>query len=210
LRSVQGEQTLRKAAASNTKTGRKSGVADSDAVAVAMHEGRRDPKLDRNASERLAQQRPPIGRSIKYFEERHFAIDAAIRTRYAYLIRSGLAALTAGVALAVSTAMSAHASSCSAALGEQVFEKCSACHSLVAGQHMMGPTLNGLNGRKAGTVDGFKFSVALRDSGIVWNDVTLNEFLKSPQSFIPGTVMPFGGIQNATERAALVCYLVSR
>lgn len=75
---------------------------------------------------------------------------------------------------------------------------------------MMGPSLNGLSGRRAGTVDGFNFSIALRDRGIAWNDVTLNEFLKSPQSFIPGTVMPFGGIQNATERAALVCYLVSR
>jgi cytochrome c len=143
-------------------------------------------------------------------EARQFAIDAARRKRYAYLIRNELATLAAGVAFAVSTSMSAHASSCDAALGEQVFEKCSACHSLVAGQHMMGPSLNGLNGRKAGTVDGFNFSIALRDSGIIWNDVTLNAFLKSPQSFISGTVMPFGGIQNATERAALVCYLVSR
>lgn len=114
------------------------------------------------------------------------------------------------VALTVSVAMSARASDCDAAQGEQGFEKCAACHSLLAGQHMMGPSLNGLNGRKAGTVDGFNFSIAMRDSGIVWNSVTLNEFLKSPQSFIPGTVMPFGGIRNATERAALVCYLVSR
>ena len=179
LRASQRERTWRKAA-SDTRAGRRSGVANAVAVVVVVDEARQ------------------------------FAIDAAGRKRYAYLIRSGLAALAASVALAVSTAMSAHASSCDAALGEQVFEKCSACHSLVAGQHVMGPSLNGLNGRKAGTVDGFNFSSALRDSAIVWNDVTLNEFLKSPKSFIPGTVMPFGGIRNATERAALVCYLVSR
>jgi len=114
------------------------------------------------------------------------------------------------VALTVSAAMSARASDCDTAQGKRVFEKCAACHSLLAGQHMMGPSLNELNGRKAGTVGGFNFSIALRDSGIIWNDITLNAFLKSPQSFIPGTVMPFGGIQNAAERAALVCYLVSR
>jgi cytochrome c len=140
-------------------------------------------------------------------EARKFARDAAGRKRYAHFICNGLAA---SVALTVSAAIGAPASSCGAAQGEQVLEKCAACHSLLAGQHMMGPSLNGLSGRRAGTVDGFNFSIALRDSGIVWNDVTLNEFLKSPQSFIPGTVMPFGGIQNATERAALVCYLLSR
>ncbi len=127
--------------------------------------------------------------------------------RWALLIRYGLAA---GVALTVCAVITARAADCDAALGERVFEKCSACHSLVAGQHMMGPSLIGLNGRKAGTVDGFNFSAAMRDSGITWNDVTLDAFLKSPQSFIPGTAMPFGGIQNTAERAAVVCYLVSR
>ena len=199
---------MRKAAVSNTRTRRKSGVADSDEVVVALHKARRDLKLDHNASERLAKQRPPVGRSIKYFDDdRHLAIDGAMRKRYACLIRSRLAG---GVALAVSMAMSAHASSCDAVPGEQVFEKCAACHSLLAGQHMMGPSLNGLIGRRAGSVDGFNFSIALRDSGVVWSDTTLDAFLKSPQSFIPGIVMPFGGIQNATERAALVCYLLSR
>ena len=173
-----------------------------------MHEARRDSKLDRDLSERLAEQRPPFGRSNKYFdEERYLAIDGARRKSYACLIRGRLGV---GVALAVSMAMSAHESSCDAAPGEQAFEKCAPCHSLLAGQHIMGPSLNGLVGRRAGTVDGFNFSIALRDSGVVWSDTTLDAFLKSPQSFIPGTVMPLGGIQNITERAALVCYLLSR
>jgi len=108
----------------------------------------------------------------------------------------------------VSTIMSANASNCDAVLGEQVFAKCTACHSLQAGQHMTGPSLHGLNGRRAGTVEGFSFSPALRDSGIVWSDIALDSFLRSPQTFVPGTVMPFGGIKSATERAALVCYLL--
>jgi cytochrome c2 len=142
---------------------------------------------------------------IAMHDARQLTIGGAWRS--AHLIRNGLAV---GVALTVCAAVSARAADCDVAQGEQVFEKCSACHSLLVGQHMMGPSLNGLNGRKAGTVDGFNFSTALRDSDITWNDVTLNAFLKNPQSFIPGTVMPFGGIQNAPERTALVCYLVSR
>jgi cytochrome c len=104
--------------------------------------------------------------------------------------------------------ISAHAANCDAGLGEQVFAKCTACHSLQAGQHMTGPSLHGLRGRRAGTVEGFSFSPALRDSGIVWGEATLDSFLQSPQTFIPGTVMPFGGIKSATDRAALVCYLL--
>jgi cytochrome c len=130
-----------------------------------------------------------------------------MRKRYARFIRSGSAV---GIALAVSMAMSTRASSCDAAAGERAFEKCTACHSLLAGQHIMGPSLNALIGRRAGTVDGFNFSIALRESGVLWSGTTLDAFLKSPQSFIPGNVMPFGGIQNATERAALVCFLLSR
>jgi cytochrome c len=110
----------------------------------------------------------------------------------------------------VSITISARASNCDAALGEQVFTKCIACHSLQAGQHMMGPSLHGLSGRRAGTVDGFSFSPALRDSGIVWNEVTLDSFIQSPQTSVPGTVMPFGGIKSATDRGALVCYLLGR
>lgn len=116
---------------------------------------------------------------------------------------------SAAAALTVCAAIDARAADCDTALGGRVFEKCSACHSLVAGQHMMGPGLNGLNGPKAGTEGGFNFSTALRNSGITWNEIMLGAFLKNPQGFIPGIVMPFGGIQNASERAALVCYLMN-
>ena len=104
----------------------------------------------------------------------------------------------------------ASASDCDTARGAQAFAtKCAVCHSLEAGAHQTGPSLHALGGRAAGTVPGFNFSAALSASGIQWGASTLDGFLASPQSYIPGTVMPFGGIKNAAERAALVCYLIS-
>jgi len=105
--------------------------------------------------------------------------------------------------------VAASAADCEAQRGEQAFGKCSACHSLDAGNHLMGPSLNRLKGRPAGTVAGFSFSSALHDSGVVWGPDTLDAFLAGPQTLIPGTAMPFSGIRNGAERAALVCYLLS-
>ncbi|MBV8497270.1 MAG: c-type cytochrome [Gammaproteobacteria bacterium] len=92
--------------------------------------------------------------------------------------------------------------------GEAFATKCAVCHSLEAGRHLAGPSLQGLAGRAAGTVPGFNFSAAMSASGIEWNAATLAAFLASPQTYIRGTVMPFGGIRNPAERSALVCYLV--
>ena len=104
----------------------------------------------------------------------------------------------------------AMASDCDAARGTQAFAtKCAVCHSLEAGAHKTGPSLYALGGRAAGSIPGFSFSPAMSASGIQWNASTLDAFLASPQSYIRGTVMPFGGIKNAAERAALVCYLIS-
>lgn len=104
----------------------------------------------------------------------------------------------------------ARAAGCDAGLGMRVFAaKCSLCHSVEPGRHMTGPSLHDLDGRRAGTVEGFGFSAALSASGIVWSAGTLDAFLESPQTAVPGTAMPFGGLKNATERAAVVCYLVT-
>jgi cytochrome c len=100
------------------------------------------------------------------------------------------------------------ASPCAAALGEQVFAKCTLCHSLRAGEHLTGPSLAGLSGRRAGTITGFTFSNALREANIVWTSTTLDAFLTDPQALVPGTAMPFGGIRNSPQRVALVCYLL--
>ena len=105
--------------------------------------------------------------------------------------------------------MGLSAADCDTAVGAQAFaSKCSACHSKEVGHHM-GPSLHDLGGRRAGTVQGFSFSSAMSDSGIVWSAASLAAFLASPQNYVPGTVMPFGGIRNVAERAALVCYIIA-
>jgi len=99
---------------------------------------------------------------------------------------------------------------CDRTAGAEAFTKCSACHSLQPGQHLMGPSLAKLRDRKAGRVDGFVFSTILRTSDVVWNEETLNRFIEDPQRAMPGTAMPFRGLKNTSERAALVCYLLEQ
>ncbi|HXG53472.1 MAG TPA: c-type cytochrome [candidate division Zixibacteria bacterium] len=94
------------------------------------------------------------------------------------------------------------------ARGAVAFRQCDACHSLEPGVHLTGPSLAQVLGRKAGTAEGFRrYSDALKRSGIVWNERALHEFLKDPQSSIPGNLMPFPGIRDDRQRADLVAYL---
>ena len=72
---------------------------------------------------------------------------------------------------------------------------------------MMGPSLHGLIGRKIGSTPAFTFSPAMEEADFVWSDGTLSAFLESPMQYVPGTVMPFGGIRKDEQRASLVCYL---
>jgi len=96
---------------------------------------------------------------------------------------------------------------CDAEAGRRQFNKCVACHSVESGIQMMGPSLYDLFGRKVGSVEGFTFSVAMEEADVVWTDQTLSEFLGKPMTFIPGSVMPFGGIKKPEQRKALICYL---
>lgn len=99
---------------------------------------------------------------------------------------------------------------CDPGAGAQVFQtKCAVCHSREDGKQLTGPSLYHVNGRRAGTLAGFNFSSALSDSGIDWGAASLEAFIASPQTYVPGTVMPFGGLKNSTERLALVCFLTS-
>lgn len=102
----------------------------------------------------------------------------------------------------------AWAEDCADTRGAGLFSRCAVCHARTAGEHLAGPSLAALRGRKAGTVAGFEFSPALRASGWVWDEATLDRFLKNPQAALPGAVMPFGGMRNDGERAALVCFLL--
>ncbi len=92
--------------------------------------------------------------------------------------------------------------------GENSFKKCLVCHAIGPGaKNKIGPELNGLDGRKAGTVPGYNYSDANKNSGIVWDDATFKEYIKDPRAKIPGTKMTFPGIKNEQEINDLWGYL---
>lgn len=85
---------------------------------------------------------------------------------------------------------------------------CRTCHSFKAGDNRLGPTLHGVVGRKAGSVEGFQFSSAMSGSGITWDEKNLDQFIENPDKVVHGNAMkPFGGIADASERAKIVDYL---
>ena len=88
-----------------------------------------------------------------------------------------------------------------------MFRFCAGCHSLKAGEFRVGPPLAGLIDRRAGAVPGFRYSKALRQSGIVWNATTLDGWLANPKKYVPGNRMPFSGIRNDRVRADLISFL---
>ena len=93
-------------------------------------------------------------------------------------------------------------------LAERAWNKCVACHSLEEGKHGAGPSLFNLAERKAGSVEGFKFSKVFRKSDITWNSETLDAYLKNPMKYVPRNRMAFAGLKDDAERKALVCYLL--
>jgi cytochrome c len=94
------------------------------------------------------------------------------------------------------------------AAGEQSFKKCLPCHSIGPGaKNKVGPEQNGLDGRKAGTVEGYNYSDANKNSGITWNEETFKKYITDPRATIPGTKMVFAGIKNENERNNLWAYL---
>src|ERR1700730_5357420 len=92
--------------------------------------------------------------------------------------------------------------------GKNVFNQCMACHAIGPGAtNKIGPELNGLDGRKAGTVADFSYSDANKNSGIVWNEASFKEYIKDPKAKIPDTKMIFTGIKNDKEVDDLWAYL---
>ncbi|MDH3597311.1 MAG: cytochrome c family protein [Rhodospirillales bacterium] len=118
---------------------------------------------------------------------------------------SGIASLLVAGALALASQGALAAGD--AAKGEKVYKKCKACHSLEAGKKKVGPSLAGIFGRTAGTVEGFKYSKAMVESGIVWDDKTMDEFLAKPKKVIPKTRMGFPGLKKEADRANLIAYM---
>jgi cytochrome c len=91
--------------------------------------------------------------------------------------------------------------------GEVIFKQCAACHSLDPDTNKQGPTLAGIFGRHAGTVEDFNYSVANKNSGIVWDEDTLRKYLAAPQSVVPGTKMTFLGLTDPQQVEDIIAYL---
>ncbi len=118
------------------------------------------------------------------------------------------AALGVGLATpALAFSASALADDDMTALGEKVYKKCKACHALEAGKKKMGPSLAGLYGATAGTVEGFSYSPAMKNSGVVWDDETLDAFLASPKKFMRKSRMTFQGLKKEEDRAAIIALM---
>jgi cytochrome c len=94
------------------------------------------------------------------------------------------------------------------AAGEQSFRKCGPCHSVGEdARNKVGPELNGLDGRKAGTAPDYSYSDANKNSGITWSKDTFAEYIKNPMAKVPGTKMAFAGVKNDKEIGDLWAYL---
>ena len=97
-----------------------------------------------------------------------------------------------------------------AASGEKLFKsQCSTCHSAVAGKNAVGPSLFGIVGRKSGQVDGFHYSAANKNANLTWDNATLDKYLTSPKTVVPGTIMTYAGLKDDTKRADLIAYLAT-
>jgi cytochrome c len=112
------------------------------------------------------------------------------------------------IAAAAITILTAPASAQDAQKGQMVFNMCLPCHSIGPGaQTKVGPELNGLDGRHSGSVPGFDYSDANKNSGIVWNEANFKKYIQNPQGVIPGTKMIFPGVKNEQQVNDLWAYL---
>ncbi len=114
-------------------------------------------------------------------------------------------ALAASVLLAVAAS---GAQAQDAAAGEKVFLKCKVCHQVgETAKNAVGPVLNGLFGRKSGSVEGYSYSEANKSSGLTWDEATFREYIKNPKAKIPGTKMIFAGLTTEADIDNVVAYL---
>lgn len=91
--------------------------------------------------------------------------------------------------------------------GKRVFNKCKTCHELAREKNKIGPHLVGILGRKAGSVAGFKYSSAMKGSGIVWDKKTLDTYITNPKKFVPGNKMVFPGLKKESQREDVIAYI---
>ena len=112
------------------------------------------------------------------------------------------------IAASLLTATATFAAQADLKRGEKTFDDCRACHAVERGANGVGPSLNGIFGRKAATNDDFRYSPAFKRAEITWTKQTMDAFLADPQKLVPGNRMPYAGIPDAKERADLIEYLM--
>jgi len=95
------------------------------------------------------------------------------------------------------------------AAGRLVFRKCQACHSLEAGKNLLGPSLAGIMGRKAGIAPNYDYSPAMKKADIVWSEQTLDQYLSDPGKMVPGNKMPFPGLKTDHDRADVIAFIAA-
>ncbi len=112
------------------------------------------------------------------------------------------------LAFALSISASTGAFAQDVANGEDVFKKCRACHQIgETARNGVGPIMNGITGRKSGSIEGFNYSEANKTSGKVWDKATFIDYIKDPKAAMPGTKMAFAGIKDEKDAADLFAYL---
>ncbi len=120
-------------------------------------------------------------------------------------MRLPVAIFMVGLACAAGSGVAAAAGD--PAAGKKVFAKCKACHVAEEAKNRVGPNLVGIVGRPAGSVADFKYSSAMKDSGITWDEAALSEYLANPKGKIPGNKMAFVGLKKPEDIANVIAYL---
>lgn len=123
-------------------------------------------------------------------------------------MRAGLTAAAIALVSGIAAASAQDAPPGDAAAGEKTAKVCKTCHQFGEGaKNSIGPVLNGVVGRKAGTVEGYNYSEANKNSGLTWDEATLKTYLKNPKAVVPGTKMIFAGFQKESDIDNVVAFL---
>lgn len=116
---------------------------------------------------------------------------------------AGILGFTAALTVAMPLAMAEG----DPAAGEKVFKKCKACHVVDKKKNRLGPHLIGVFGRTSGTIEGFKYSKAMQEAAIVWDETTIDAYLVDPKAYVPKNKMAFKGLSKEDDRANVIAYL---